>query len=216
MKKYLALVACTAVFGLADSLPTNNVYLGIGTTGPVVGYRYIVNDNLALRADLAGFSISKDFDSDDVKYDANIKMMNAGVYADYFPFDNGFYISGGALFGKNKINLTAKPNALHTIEMNGKSYLFGKNDFIETSLTTPNVRPYLGIGYAKTKSKGFGFSTNFGVAYGKFKVDAKASDSLNAMPGFKEDFDREVQDIRNDFNKVKVYPVVNIGVSYSF
>ena len=220
MKKILAATCCCATLAtaaLGEDLPSVQPYLGLGTTGGVLGARYNINELFAISGDIQGFSYKKNVTANSADFDAKLKMFDVGIYGDYFPFANNFHISIGALFGNDKVTADAKLSKLGTIKLNGTTYHLNPGESVNAEVKFQKVRPYIGFGYASRSQKGFGFFANLGVAYGKMDTTADASATLRAIPGFNYNLDKERQKIEDKANKyLKFYPVFKLGVSYAF
>ena len=217
ISKSLVAAGLLTTCAVGNELPSIQPYLGVGTAGATLGARYNINENFAVSGDINGFAYNKSFTAKNVDFDGKLKMFNAGVYGDYFPFADNFHISAGLIFGNDKVDATAKHNAYSTIKLNGVTYNFTPNDKIDAQVKFAKVRPYLGIGYASRSEKGFGFFANVGVAYGKMKTDVSPSAILRALPDFDYNLEQERNKIQDKANKyLKFYPVVKFGVSYAF
>lgn len=207
--------------------PNHQIFLGAGIlNGLSLGYRYNVIPEFAVRADVNYWGYSTDFDQDDVKLETKLQSLNLGVYADYFPFGEGFFLSGGLIFAPgNFATAKAKPTAAGSIEIDGHTYQYGPEDHLEAKIKFPAVRPYLGLGYAQRYKNGLGFNFDLGAAIGKPKVEFDISDSLyqkNQAAGgagydFRSDIDKLESDI-NDYAKkyATFYPMIRFAISYAF
>lgn len=116
---------------------------------------------------------------------------------------------------KTQVKATAKPKGAGKIKLNGKEYAYSGDDFIEAKAKYNSFRPYAGIGYA-SKSADWGFNANLGVIYGRANVTTRNSANLDKLPKFAENLEAERADVENKIGKYKAYPVLNLGVSYSF
>ena len=99
-KSYLALAFITslsvsAVTHAADSSFFSTVQ--VGTLGPGLNIGYQFNPYFDVRANVNGLKYSRDIEVNDVKYDADLKLLTAGLLADYYPFANGFRLTAGVL-----------------------------------------------------------------------------------------------------------------------
>lgn len=210
-----------------NDFPNHQIFLGAGIlNGLSLGYRYNVIPELAVRADVNYLGYSADFDQDNVTLEADLKNLMFGVYADYFPFGKGFFLSGGLVFNSGDfVSAKAKPSAAGSITINDHTYQYGPEDHIKASIKFPAVRPYLGLGYAQRYENGFGFNFDLGAAIGKPKANFDISDSLyqknqtasGAGYDFRSDIDKLESDI-NDYAKkyATFYPMIRFSISYAF
>ena len=116
---------------------------------------------------------------------------------------------------KHRLRLQLNQKALEKFKLNGKEYAYSGDDFIEAKAKYNSFRPYASIGYA-SKSAGWGFNANLGVIYGRANVATRNSANLDKLPKFAENLEAERADVENKIGKYKAYPILNLGVSYSF
>jgi hypothetical protein len=212
--KVAAAVSITIV--AASVARAQEVYVQGGTLGAGIGAAYSINTWAGVHVEAEGFGFSHSFDVDDNKYDGHLSLKQGGLYFDLFPFSSsGFRLTGGAIINGDTLDATAVPNS-------DGNYKIG-NDFVPAvgaaptaTVKLPTVMPYLGIGYGhKPVSKGFGFTCDLGVAYGKPRVSYTVPAIYNLFTT-QANIDQEEQNISNRVERYKLYPVVQIGVSYRF
>jgi len=196
-----------------------NVALKLGTLGVGLDVSTAISDNLAVRFNVNGLKYNHVEEIDDIKYDGDFKPFTAGVLLDYFPLDNAFRLSGGAYYNGNKFIGTATPTATTNIEINGISY--GVNDVgqLDTEITFDKIAPYIGIGWGNdTRTEGWGLSLDIGAMYhGTPKADLDVTVNNPLLEAqIKNDVVAEKQELLDEIEKYKVYPVVMIGVNYTF
>jgi hypothetical protein len=161
------------------------------------------------------------------KVDANVNLFNVSTLIDYHPFKNsGFRITGGAVLNNgNNIEGTVKPSN-NTVTIGGETYTINALKSVKAKVPLSNsFAPYLGIGWgnAVKKDKGFGFNVNLGVMFrGKPSVEISPDygPDANADPIIKSNIDASIAQAKNDaqkdLDKIPVYPVLSVGVSYQF
>ena len=147
-------------------------------------------------------------------------MLTAGVLVDYYPFENNFRLSGGAYYNDNGFTGNIKPSADTTIDINGQEYQVGDIGSLDSAVSFDKVAPYIGLGWGNNAhDKGWGFTFDLGVMYhGKGEANLTPLDisPLIDKDLLESNVVKEEQDINDDLHKIKVYPVVAIGVNYSF
>lgn len=182
------------------------VYTQLGTKGLSLGYAASVGDDWAVRGQYNYMTKQKyTGDVGDYGSGANITVdldwSSAEVLADWYPASNGFRVTGGLVQNFSKITVTGTGTVGATV---------GATVNAEIKMSD-GIAPYLGIGYAaKPKTdKGLGFNFDLGVMFQNPKAtltsSASASDTAQKQ--------REMQDAAD---KLKYYPVVSFGLSYSF
>jgi hypothetical protein len=208
-------VLAASVFGTAAH--AREVYGSIGTEGLGVGYSQPIGTYSNVRADINGISIGHNFTAGDVNYDGTLKLVHAGIYADFFPAPSviPFRFTAGVLIGDDELNATAS-------SMSG-SYTFNgvtvpaNGQQVRATAKFPAVRPYVGIGFGHTPKAKKGFSAFFdaGVAFGKPHLTYDVPADIVAAAG-QDNVNAEEQNLQNKVDKVRFYPIVKVGVTYRF
>lgn len=202
---------------LAD--PDTNIFttVQVGTLGPGLNIGYKFNPYFDIRANVNGLKYSRDVEVNDVKYDADLKLLTAGLLADYYPFANGFRLTAGAYYNGNKLS----GNGHSTKDYYG----IDPNDYgyERASVEYKKFAPYVGFGYqTNDDDSNWIFTADLGVMYqGKTKV-SNSTTCYNAAvcSALQSQIDRENaeqrQDIQDKSDKLKWYPVASIGIGYRF
>jgi hypothetical protein len=193
---------------------TNEVYLGLGTTGIGAGYAYGFNDNFALRGEFDGYSYSGNYESDSTRYDGRLHLQSAGIYGDWFPFANGFRVTAGVVNTNNKFSGHAS-GASGTVDINHVTYSLA-GESADVSLKFPSNSPYLGLGWGHNPSHtGWGWYGDVGLQFGAAKSAITLSPGLAAQVPT-TDVTAEEHSINRSANVLGGYPVISMGVSYHF
>jgi hypothetical protein len=191
------------------------VYGAVGLPGVILGFAQPVSGSVTLRADVASLGTHKDtYDEDGIKYDGKLKTNRVGLFADWFPFGNGFRFTGGVTFNDYKLNLHAQGTG-NTIDIGGTTYVFTSQDRFDVEVKFPKTTPYLGLGYGHQPESGFGFLFDLGASYGKAKLTETHS-GPNLSQASQADIDEELRELRDGVGKVKVIPQLSIGINYRF
>lgn len=210
MKRFSAalLFACSAVTAQATE-----VYTHLGTEGVGLGIGRSIGEAFGLRGELSGGSLSHDFTAGDIDYDAKLKWRSVGVYGDWYPMPSPFRVTAGLAFTDSKVAATGTSDTVLVI--NGRSY-DAVGEAVYGRIEWPSVMPYVGVGFGHNRpSRGWGFFGDLGVLIGKPKAHLTATPGLLQQVGAAEleAERRELQDKADDYG---VYPVLKIGVSYTF
>lgn len=202
----LMAAACAAQAG--------EVYVGAGTTGAVVGVGGQVAPRAGVRLEANFLDYSRSVSTSNVDYDGKLKSSGGSLLFDFFPVAGGFFrITAGAVLGDNKVTAVGKPRN-NTFNINGQ-VVNATGESINFTVKQPSVLPYLGLGVGHTQKAGWGFFADVGATYGKPKVDFSATPGLVAAAG-QANIDAERQDVQNKADHYKFYPVVKLGITYSF
>lgn len=192
------------------------VYGGIGTDGMGAGVGYAFNGSTNVRAEIDGFSLSRNFTAGDLHYAANLKLLHGALLGDFFPAPSTFPIrlTAGILIGGDRVSGTATgTNGTYTI--NGVTVPDGGQS-IHARLRPPTVRPYLGLGFGHNpNTKGLSAAFDAGVAFGRPRVSFDVPANIVAAAG-QENVDAEKQNLQSKANRLKFYPIVKVAVTYRF
>jgi len=198
----------------------HNVTLKLGTLGVGIDVSTAISENTAIRLNLNGLKYSRTEEIDDINYDGTLTLLTAGILVDYFPVEEyAFRVSGGAYYNGNKFTGIATPTTTTNIEINGITY--GINDVgqLDTEITFNKVAPYIGLGWGNdVRTEGWGFSLDVGAMYhGTAKADLDVTVNNPTLEAqIRNDVAAEKQTLLDEIEKYKVYPVIMLGVNYTF
>ena len=195
-------VTLAAVAGAAQAAGAG---LRIGTTGIGGDIGWEIAPTLGGRVGLSAGSYSTDVKTDDVNYNAKLKLGNLNAFLDWSPL-GPFRITGGVIANNNKVDVNGQHNSNPLLSYSG------------TIKPEHKVAPYLGIGYGNVWTKGVNFYFDLGVM---FQGSPKASLSLNCGSATGDpvctagaaDQQRELEDKIKNY---KYFPVANIGITIGF
>ena len=215
----LSAFAAIAALGLgaapaaAQSAP-GHLYGGItgGTlgVGPELGYRF--GEHVGVRANATFLDVSHGFDSGDLDYKGKAKLKSGGLMLDAFPFGGGFRISAGARRNANEGRVRATPN--RSVTIGNTVYTPAMIGTIRGTADTKDFAPALTLGWAGHNRSGFTFGVEAGALFqGKVRLDRFTTTSNLIRPA---DLERERQDLQDDIDKYKVYPILQLTAGYRF
>lgn len=210
-------VLLAAALAAAGASHAAGVGLRVGTTGVGADVGFGLTDRLTLRLGYAGLSASRDFDEDDIRYDARIKLSNLSALVDW-RFWRQMRLTGGLVRAKNTAELVGRPTG-DSFTINDVEY-----DADEIGRLRGEARvgrdatPYLGIGYGDISRAGFSFFMDLGVMFhGSPEVDLSARCGATARCAeLRRDVAREERELRDELGKFKYYPVFNLGVAFGW
>ncbi len=159
-----------------------------------------------------GASVSSSAD-----YSTTFEFNSIAMLLDYHPFASGFRLTAGAMLNNNELRGTAVAGD-QTIEIGNYTSTQGADLQADVSITFPKTAPYLGIGYDSSRysKSGFSFAYDVGVMFQGEPTATVALSGDDASQVPQADIDREVADINNTLADFTVYPVMNLGLSYTF
>jgi hypothetical protein len=174
--------------------------LRIGTTGLGADFGWELAPTLGGRIGLSAGSYSTHVSTDDVNYDAKLKLGNLNAFLDWSPL-GPFRISAGVIGNNNKVDVNGQSNANPAFTVSG------------TVKPEHSVAPYLGIGYGNVWTKGVNFYFDLGVM---FQGSPQVSLSANCGAACASQTAAEEQKLQDKLKNFKYYPVANIGITIGF
>ena len=220
----LSLLTIAGSLLIANTASAEGTVVGkVGTLGGGIEYVHPLSSKFAIGVGFNGFSFSDTLEEDDIDYDADLKMQNFSVIADYHPFQNGFRLSAGVTHNGNEFSLSAKPTENNEIEINGTSYQTGDTlESLDGLIDFKSLAPYVGIGWghAPKSGKGWSFDADLGVLFqgspnASLTVVCVEPDSESCQM-LEDDVEEEEIGFREDTEDFDLYPVLTIGASYTF
>ena len=184
------------------------VYTQLSTNGLGLGYAASVSPDFAVRGQINALPKQTftgdvgDFGSGNTMT-VEINWSSVQLVGDWYPGAGGFRMSGGVVFNSNKITLngTGTVNNVPNQTVNAEVKM------------SDGVAPYVGVGYStKPKdAKGFGFVFDLGVMFQNPKSTLTATGGASQA-----DIDAQNKKVQDAIDKLKVFPVFGIGLSYAF
>ncbi|PWQ95539.1 hypothetical protein [Leucothrix arctica] len=221
---FVSVLATASLLSVANTASAEGtVALKAGTLGGGIEYVHSLSPKFAIGIGFNGFSIDDTIEESDITYDADLDMQNFSLVGDYHPFSNGFRLSAGVYNNGNEFALSAKPTENNEFEINGNSY--STDDTVESLdglISFKSLAPYVGIGWGHKpmSGKGWGFDADLGVL---FQGSPEASLTVVCVDPesticseLQDDVDAEEVSLKEDSEEFDVYPVISLGVSYTF
>jgi hypothetical protein len=163
------------------------------------------------------FPLSVDGEIGDVNYDFDLRVLTFPLTADWYPFKNPFHLSAGIIVNETSIDLDTRSSASLTI--GGTTYSAAELGAVRGDVSFNRIAPYVGIGWGNAfgKEKRWGILSDLGVAFlGKPKVALSATGPIASDPTFMGDLAREEQELEDDLDILRFYPVFSISLFYRF
>jgi len=206
--KYGRSVLFMALAAAAGAAQAGGVGVRIGTTGLGGDIGWDIAPTLGGRVGLSAGSYSTDVKTDDVSYDAKLKLGNLNAFLDWSPL-GPFRISAGLIANNNKVDVNGQSNSIPGLSYSG------------TIKPEHKVAPYLGIGYGNVWTKGVNFYFDLGVMFqGTPKADLSVNcgsqtgtPACNSAQLLAADEEQKLQDKVKNY---KYFPVANIGITIGF
>jgi len=152
-------------------------------------------------------------------FKGNLNLLNAGLLIDYFPANNFFRLSVGGYLNKNQVYGISKFSKSITVKVHNVKRKITDRVKIESEVKFNNISPYVGVGWGNNiQKKGWNTTLDIGMMYQglpKITFDTSSKYAIT-KDRLKEDIKKEKARLKRFANKYKFYPVVVVGISYSF
>ena len=221
MRKRFAAAALAPLLFLPGIAPADTS-LGVrgGTLGAGVELSYAVSQRAALRLGTDRYNRTQSMTQDNIDYDAKLKLQTASLMFDMFPFANNFRLSLGAMWNGNKLTMKGKPSG-GTFVVNGVTYNASDVGSLDAAVDFKKAAPYLGIGYGRPINGGLSFIFDLGVLFqgspkSKIDVTCGAATPPATCAQLQSDAAAEQVNLDDSLHKFKYYPVVSLGLAYTF
>jgi hypothetical protein len=221
----IAIAALVTALSGAAAAQSNDLGLSaeVGTLGLGLHLTLPIQDSLNVRVGFNGYNYNYSGSTSDVNYDFKLKLQTIDALLDWYPISNSeFRLSAGLFHNGNKIASVAKPNSDGTYTINGDTYTTAEIGSFSGDVEFRSVAPYLGLGWgnAAGRQKGWGFTSDLGVIFQGSPSSNLTSGgclaSVQTCTQFINDLNVENSNLESKTNNFRYFPVVRIGVSYSF
>lgn len=155
---------------------------------------------------------------DSEEYDFNIKLFTTGALLDLHPFAGGFRLTAGVYFNSNDFSGTGSLSSSQSYEIGGISFSRATLGHVDAEADFNTVAPYLGLGYSNafTADGHWSFEFDAGVMYWGSPEVTLSTPATSVVPGLNQALKEEAQRVEDELENFIFYPVVSVGVAYSF
>jgi hypothetical protein len=190
-----------------------NAEFGTTGLGGTVAWRFL--PNFGVRGGMHYMRwTSPDFEFDDdgstTTFNARAFLQSEPLTLDIYPWKNkSFRISAGVLFNQNEFS----GNSVGNVEINGATY---PGEQLNVDITQDEICPYIGIGGTFCyfdRAKRWALGGEIGVAY-TGSPNVLLSNPTGGIPA--SELASERQDIEEDIENIKFWPVLKLYVSFRF
>lgn len=217
---FAAVMTAATIVAPAAAQDGPRVLLGVtgGTLGigPEAGLRFA--RHIGVRASATFLNVSADFDSSDITYGGDLELKSYGAMVDLHPFGGSFRISGGARINRNRVAVRATPSASGTISVGGADYTAAQVGTLSGGADVGKLAPALTMGFGGSKKKGFLIGIESGILFqGRARLrQFTATGTAANDPAFRASLEAERQDLQEDIDKVKIYPIAQLMIGWRF
>lgn len=215
-----SLLACTAIVTPASANAADIAGgLKASTLGAGAEVTLGLTSDLNLRSGVYVFSYGASTHKSGIPFAYDLNLRSLPVLLDWFPLDDGsgFRISTGVIINNNKYTANAEP--ADSYDIGGVNYRADQTGKLTGDVTFGKLAPYVGIGWGNpfTAESRLSFSFDLGIAFqGKPAVSMAATGPVAADPAFQKNLHQEENDIKNEMDAFKYYPVISAGIAYRF
>ena len=206
--------------------PSFNLGLKAGTLGIGVDISKPINDWVSIRFNANRFSYKTTTDSlynHMLQANKEYQLDTKGILVDFYLLQ--LRVTAGAYLNDNAIVYTSKPEGDKAVIFNGTRYGVDMIEKVESTVTFNHISPYVGVGWGNNGSRegwgGWNVTLDVGLMYhGDPKIDIKTKFN-DAVPTLAQNLIRasleaEKKNQEKDLSDFPFYPVVMIGLNYSF
>lgn len=222
------LCCVTAFVGTMTSLSSQAEILALGVKAGTLGLGVEVvaqaNDHFNLRLQHTRFSRqiteSSSGGNSDLEFDLDLDLGATTMLVDFHPLAGSFRLTAGYGNNANQFVGSAVPSG---------SYEIGDNVYSAADIGTVNGRidfkskaPYLGFGWGNAFNGDGGFAMNLDIGVflqGAPQVHLSTTKQLSdpaAQALLQQNINKETANFEEDSKDLKAWPVLALGVTYSF
>jgi len=220
--KIIAILVAGLISSAVAQAGDVGVAADVGTLGAGVHLIIPIQDNLNVRLGFNGYNTTYAESTTDVNYDLKVKLQTIDTLLDWYPMSGSFHLSAGLFHNGNKVTSVAKAENNDSYSINGNTYSTSEVGSIYGSIDFRSAAPYLGLGWGNPigKEKGWGFTSDLGVVFQGAPSSTLSNSGCVASAAicaqFYNDLNEENLNLEQKVSNFKYYPLLRIGVSYSF
>lgn len=150
-----------------------------------------------------------------INYDADLKLSTYYATANLrFPV-SPFRLTGGLYANQNEILMVSTDSP--TFDIGGNVFTSADVGTLTSETSFNSTSPYLGAGFDFTVFGKVGMNLDFGVLWqGDPKVSLSSTGLLANDPTFLAALEQERQELEDEVDVLKAYPVVSLGFNFNF
>jgi hypothetical protein len=194
-----------------------------GTLGLGAQFTGRITPNLNARIGFNGLSFNRNFTESDIEYDTDVDLRTIPAFVDYFPNeDAGFRITGGLVYNGTQASgvgqTRTNDNGLPSYRIGGTNFLATEVGTLQAEVDFPDFAPYIGVGWGNPVAFGqrWGFFMDVGMMLQRSPNVRLTSPGAGANPALANALQREQEELKDSLNRFRIYPVLQVGVSYQF
>lgn len=215
MKKSIPVCLFALLLVIPTTLQAQDFGLGarIGTFGFGGEAALGLSDRFVIRGGLGSFVVDFTADYEDIKYDITPPSLTGTLGIDVYPTGGSFRVMGGVMFRNEDFRLdSCELSECGPIEIGGVTY--DESGSLHGDFDTRSTSPFLGIGFGRHTSGGFGVTLDLGVAFvGEPDVSLTPEGEIAGADGIQQSLDAHAQEIEDDVGSYMQYwPILSFGL----
>ena len=215
MIRCLAAAACAAVLAALPTAARADLFssLSYGVHASTIGHGITLEKPLlydfSVRVTTGTLSVSDESTYDNNRYTTTTRYNNVGLIADFRPSAGRYRISGGLVFGNDRIDNVARDDAA-LLRIGRGIYPAGAAGTVTARVRFDRPSIYAGVGTGTGLIRGLALQLDGGVLVRNGTTSVSATGPLGADPSFRADLER----VRNEQRTHIVVPVVSVGLVF--
>ncbi|GAC1576823.1 MAG: hypothetical protein NVS3B7_09880 [Candidatus Elarobacter sp.] len=165
--------------------------------------------DFSVRIKTGALSVSQQFSYDGNPYTTTNRYNNVAVIADFRPYGGRYRISGGLVFGKDRIDSVAREDAA-LVRIGNTVYPAAGVGTVLARVRFDRPSIYAGVGTGTGLVRGLALQLDAGVLVRNGTASTQASGPLANTPGLQADLAR----LRSELRTHVVAPVISVGLVY--
>jgi hypothetical protein len=204
----LALVAVPAA-ARADLFSSVSYGVHASTIGHGITLEKPLLYDFSVRITTGTLSVSQQTTYDANRYTTTTRYSNVGVIADFRPYGGRYRISGGLVFGNDRVDNVAR-DASAFVRVGNGLYPVSGTGAVNARVAFDRPSIYAGVGTGTGLIRGLALDFDAGALVRNGTASAGATGPLANDPVFRTDLER----LRGELRTHVVVPVLSVGLVY--
>ena len=215
MIRRLTVASCVAALAALPAAARADLFSSVsyGVQASTVGHGITLEKPLlydfSLRIVTGSLSVSDESTYDNNRYTTTTRYNNVAVIGDFRPSAGRYRISGGLVFGNDRIDNVARDEAAQ-LRIGRGLYPVGAAGTVTARVRFDQPSLYAGVGTGTGLIRGLALQLDGGVLVRNGTASVSATGPLAADPAFRADLER----LRSEQRTRIVVPVISVGLVY--
>jgi len=206
---FAAALAALPAAARADLFSSVSYGVHASTIGDGISLEKPLLYDFSLRIKTGAMSVSQQFSYDNNPYTTTTRYNNVAVIGDYRPYAGRYRISGGFVFGNDRIDSVARTETA-TMRVGNGIYPVSGTGQVSARVRFDRPSLYAGVGTGTGLIRGLALAFDAGVLVRNGTATAHATGALAGDPAFRADLER----LRAEQRTHVVVPVISVGLVY--